>query len=237
MKKFILAFCLCISVLGGGCMNPAERMINQEKEALKYLNEKYGREFEARTYEVADYLSGTNRIHCYTEGMDIENEHIEVYVAEKEGENVYRDNYFSYHVRPQAEEYIRDMVESEFTEVKVFRNNEYEAFPDELTGESTLDDLYRVKEDYWMDLKVYVNGDPAMAAYEYEEKMQRIEQKLLESNHRYTIYIFVVNEEIYQSMERYKQEDFFRFFAQNRTPDGEKFYYAYKSTIMNGKVM
>lgn len=33
MKKFILAFCLCISVLGDGCMNPAERMINQEKEA------------------------------------------------------------------------------------------------------------------------------------------------------------------------------------------------------------
>ena len=236
MKKFILAFCLCISVLGG-CMNPAERMINQEKEALEYLNEKYGREFEAKTFEVADYLSDTNRIHCYAEGMDTENEHIEVYVIEKEGEDIYRDNYFSYHVRPQAEEYIRDMVASEFTDVKVFRNNEYEAFPDELTGESTLDDLYRLKEDYWMDLKVYVKGDPAIAVQEYEEKMHRIEQKLLESNHRYTIYIFVVNEEIFQSMERYGQEEFFRFFAQNRTPDGENYYYAYKGTIMNGKVM
>lgn len=229
-------FCLCVLVLGG-CMNPAEGMINQENKALEYLNEKYGREFATKNYEVADYLSYTNRIHCYTEGMDIENEHIEVYIIEKEGENIYRDNYFSYHIRPQAEEYIRDMMESEFMDVKVFRNNEYEAFPDELTGECTLSDLYRVKEDYWMDLKVYVNGDPTMTIKEYEEKMRRIEQKLIESNHCYTIYIFAVNEELFQSMERYGQEEFFRFYAQNRTPDGEKYYYAYKSTIMNGKVM
>lgn len=217
-------------------MSTAERMKADANSALQFVNKKYQKDFEPSTYEMADYLSETDRVHCYTEGMNPEKEHVEVYVV-RDGEEVkYLDNYFGFHIRPEAEAYIGSMVEKEFKEFKVFRDSEYEAFPNELTCESTLEDLYRVKSAHWMNVKVYINGDDNMSEAEYQEKVQRIEQELLDSNHRYTIYIFAVSDEVYQSLDRYNQDDFWRFYAQNRKPDGEKYFYVYKNTIQDGKV-
>lgn len=151
--------------------------------------------------------------------------------------NIYSDNYFSFLVRPQAEEYIGNMIENEFDKFKVYRDAEYEALPNELTCENSLEDLYQIKDDYWMNVKVYINGNPYMSEAEYQEKIQRIERQLLNSQRRYTIYIFAVSDEVYDILERYNQDEFWRFYAENRTPDGQTYYYVYKNTIVDGSII
>ena len=217
-------------------MNREEHYQTLAADALAFISDKYGKEFTPVFYENNDYLSTVRRIHCYTDGMDRENEHAEIVIT-RDGENYeFSDNYFSYYIRPAAEQYIAELITREFSDCKVYREKDTGTFPDTLTCESTLEDLYRVKSDYWMSVKAYIPAVPGMAQEEYAAKAQRIEQALLESGHRYTIYIFAVSDEVYQSIDRYQQDDFWRFFAANRTPDGEKYFYVYKSTILDGEV-
>lgn len=237
MKRIaVFLICIFLSLLNAGCMGITEKLRSNGDKALEFISEKYQRDFEPITYEMSDYLSNTDTVHCYTDGMDIENEHVEVYILRDGSEVEYVDNYFSFLVRPQAEEFIGDMIESEFDEFKVYCDDDGGALPNELTHESSLEDLYRVKSDYWMDVKVYIKGNANMSETEYHEKIQRIEQQLLDTNHRYTIYIFAVSDEVYQSLERHKQDDFWRFYIGNPTPDGETYYYLYNNIILDGEV-
>ena len=42
---------------------------------------------------------------------------------------------------------------------------------------------------------------------------------------------------MYETIERYKQEEFWRFYAENRNPDGENYYFMYENVIVDGKVI
>ena len=210
---------------------------NVAEMAIKSVSEKYGREFTPCFYENSDYLSKMRKICCTTEGLDPEHEQVEIYLMPNdEGKMRIADNYFSYFIRPAAEEYIGGMVSGEFPEYKVYRLNDAGAMPDELNGESTLEDLYRVKSDYWMSVKVYVRADPSLTEEDSREKMGRIEQQLLDSGRRFTIYLFAVSDEVYDSIGRYEQDDFWCFYAEHRVPDGEKYFYVYHHMILNGEV-
>lgn len=217
-------------------MSTADKNKALAEQALAYINEKYGREFTPVFYENPDYLSTSRTIECITEGLDPENERVNLQIFyDDKGEPYFLDDYFGYIVRPEMEAYIGDMVASEFPEYKVFREGN-NVPKDGLGPNDTLEDVYRVKSTYRMTMKVYVNGDSTMSQAEYREKMERIEQKLLDSGHRYTMYIFAVSNEVYQSIDRYEQDDFWRFYAENDTPDGEKYYYVYNEMIKDGEV-
>lgn len=239
-KKFqiliyvVLLFCMITEV---GCMYNPDTMKNAGDKALEFITDKYQKEFTPITYEMSDYLSDTDTVHCYTEGMDPDNEHVEIYVSTEDGKTNYSDNYFSFYIRPEAEAYISSIVAKEFSEFKVYRNDEYEGFPNELTCDSSLDDLYALKPNYWMSVKIYINGDPSMSESEYKNKIQTIENDLISSGHRYNISIFALSDTAYQSIERYTQDDFWVFYSKNPQPDGEKYYYSYNSTIYDGGII
>jgi hypothetical protein len=220
-----------------GCMYNPDTMKNAGDKAIRFVSEKYQKEFTPITYELSDYLSDTDIIHCYTDGMDPENEHVEIYLDEKGLSTDYHDNYFSFHVRPEAETYIASIVGKEFSDIKVFRSNEYEASPDELTSEHSLADLYIAQPDYWMDVKVYINADPSMTETEYAEKIARIENELIETGHRYSLYIFALSNTAFSDIDRFTQDDFWVFYAKNPQPDCKMYYYAYNVNIFDGGIL
>ncbi|MGN0292248.1 MAG: hypothetical protein ACI4C5_09950 [Lachnospiraceae bacterium] len=205
--------------------------------AIEFVEEKYGIEFEPETYEKADYLSSTDRVHCYAEGMNREEEHVEVTITRENGKTVYGDNYFGFWIRPQIEEYIGKIIEEEFSEFKVYKEDDYENFPNDLTCDSTLEDLFAHDGSYIMSIKVYIKADGSMSEEEYAERMERIKDRLLESNQSYIIYIFAVGEEMYDSISRYEQDEFWHFYVTNQEPDGKNYYYLYNSMIVDGEVI
>lgn len=237
MKRVaIMALSFMMMFMEVGCMSKETDNKNYGDRVMDYMREKYQKEFTICFYEDSDYLSDIKVIQCYTDGMDKENEHVDVYIEKKNGKEYYMDNYFDFYIRSEMENYIQDMITKEFSECKVYRENNAGAMAEGLTHESTLEDLYRLDENYWMTVKVYVKGDTDTTQQEYQEKMQRIEEQLLASNHRYTIYIFAVSEQVYESIERYEQREFWSFYIKNRIPDGEKYYYLYNSMIVDGEV-
>lgn len=202
--------------------------------AVHFLEEKYNREFQFICYEAGDYLSKNDYVRCTTEGLDSEKEDVIVAVRQEGDTTIYEDNYFSYLIRPEMEDYIADMVHEDFSEIKVYVQNSDEFFSNELTGESSLDDMYRTDNDYRISVKVYIKGDSEMSQTEYQVKMQHIEDLLLASGHSYTIYIFALNPTVYETISRYEQTDFWKFYASNRFPDGEQYYYLYHNMITGG---
>lgn len=236
-KKLSYVLIFFFVLMEVGCMNDSDGMRTTGDKAINYINEKYQMNFTPVTYEMSNILSETDIVHCRTDEMDEKNEHIEIYLQREDGKTVYSDNYFGFHIRPEAEAYIGTMVGSEFSEYKVFRENHYQAFPNELTSKNTLEDLYRVYPDYWMNVKVYLKADPSMSEDEYAEKIQHIEQQLIDSGHRFTISICALGETAYNAIDRFTQDDFWVFYAGNRQPDHETYYYMYKNLIVDGGII
>lgn len=217
-----------------GCMS----FDSLSDRALNHIEAKYGRKFTPVFYENADVLSSTRSIECITDGLDPENERVRLAVMyDDDGKPYFRDDYFSYLVRPEFEEYIGAMIASEFSEYKVYREHDAGLFPDELVPGNTLEDLYRVNSTYWASVKVFIKGEPGVSDSVYQEKMQRIENLLCASGHRYTVYIFVVSPDEYESISRYAWNDFWSFYAENREPDGSRYYYLYHEIIKDGAVL
>ena len=96
--------------------------------------------------------------------------------------------------------------------------------------------MYNKKEDYWVDVKIFVKGNPYDTESYYEDSIRRIEQELLDIRHNYTVYLFSVNDELYNLLDRYGQDAFWRFYATHREPDGYYYYYVYNATIVDGEV-
>lgn len=231
----IILVLILLIVVEGGCMKTREGYQNISESAINFLEEKYNREFTFCSYEGGDYLSKIDYIHCLTEGMDSEHERVTVTVKEEEGKTVFKDDYFSYMVRPELESYISNIISDEFPEVKVYVDNREDYLSNELTYKSTLDDLYRIESSYWADVKIYIKGDAQISTEEYAEKMQHIEDRLRESGHAYTIYMFAVSPEVYGSIGRYEQTDFWNYYATHRVPDGDQYYYSLQKNITGGE--
>ena len=177
------------------------------------------------------YKPNTTNTELPTDNINQEHESITVAIRKEDGKVTFKDDYFSYLVRPELETYISDMIKEEFQEIKIYAENQEHYLSNELTSESTLSDLYQIESSYIAEAKIYVKGNPEITKAEYERKMQNIRNKLLDSGHSYIIYLFVVSPEIYDSMGRYSQNDFWRFYAVNKEPDGNQYYYAYNEYI------
>lgn len=212
LPKMIILSLLFIGIITeGGCMKTREGYIDTAEAAVNFLEEKYNRDFSFSSYEGGDYLSTIDYVHCTTEGIDPEHDRITVTVREEDGKTIFKDNYFSYLIRPQLETYVGDMIKGEFENVKVYIGGE-NYLSNELTDTSTIDELYQLEPGYRITVKAYVKGNPEISQIEYAEKMKSVEQSLLVSGHSYTMYIFVVSPGVYDSIERYKQTEFWDFY-------------------------
>lgn len=229
MRKILSVLFVIVLLTFTGC--------SAEDKALAFISEKYGKEFKPIFFENSDYLSNTKYVHCYTEGMDPEKEYVQVGVYINNGEVKYVDNYFSYYISKEVEQCVTDIVSTEFEECKVYHGDNYRFVSNELTCKNTLDDLYEIESVYYSQVTVYVNGDTTMSEDEYSMKMQNIENKLLDSGYGYLIYIYVVSPTIYDSIDRYTQDDFLSFTIRNRTPDGNNYYYLYHNCIYRGEIL
>ena len=61
----------CMLCLGTGCYE--NNLKKNGEDAIKYISEKYDREFIPLSYDLSGYLSEQDEIECYTQGMDPEN--------------------------------------------------------------------------------------------------------------------------------------------------------------------
>lgn len=225
---------LFLILMEGGCMRSREECESISKSAVDYLEEKYKQDFSFYAYEEGDILSDITYVRCLTGNMNLEHENVIVTVRQEGNRLIFADNYFAYLIRPELEDYIRNIVKTEFQEMKVYVENQNDFFSSDFDSKSTLEELYQIDSLYQITVKVYIKGNAEIPEAEYKEKMQRIEKKLMDSGHSYTIYIFAVSPEIYSTIERYEQKDFWYYYIKNQEPDGEKYYYLYHNIITEG---
>lgn len=166
-----------------------------ENPAIEYISVKYQRVF---TDVVADLGaesgdSGGNTdaveltgsiVYCYTDDMDPKQERVTIYCEEQGDEILYRDNYFGFYIQSEAEDYVREMVEQEFPEAEVIWQVPDTPFPNELTCERGLADLYALDEDYCLEVIVYVEKEAELSEAEFNQKVQRAEQALAKGPYR-----------------------------------------------------
>ena len=234
-KKAIVVLVIALLFLEVGCMDTNENYKSQGDDAIKYISEKYDRDFYPLSYDLADYLSDDDMVECYTDGMDPENEHVTIVISKEYGSISYHDNYFGFLIRDDMENYIGEFVEKEFTDYKTYVNINSDSFPDGLNVWSDLYDLYDTFNDYWMTATVFVKGNANISEEEYSERTNRIIQSLKESYHRYTFNLFVLDETYYNGMDRYSQDAFWDDYLK----PGDKTaicVFESRSTIIDGEV-
>jgi len=237
MKKkivLIVSLILCFVLASCGCLR-----VNKEQKAgnkaIAYIEGKYGKTFTPLSYDFADYLSNEDMVECYTEGMDPDKEHVTIFIDNENGKVKYRDNYFGFLIRDEMEAYVNNIVTKEFPECKSFVAINIDSFPDELDYDNHLEDLYRVQKDYWMTVTVFIKADENIATEDYQEKTSHIVSELQDSKHRYTFAIYAVNQDYYDGLERYKQEDFWNQYFSNENRKEDIYIFEQHKTIIDGE--
>jgi len=184
--------------------------------AMQYMTEKYGMQFTPISYDISDYLSSKDTVECITDEMDPEQERIFVSVEmvpktenSDETEKVFQfhDSYFGRLIRPAMEEGLTRIFRAEFNKVKVFRDAINSPLPDHLGPDSSLSDFYKELPSYRMCVKIYVGKDPDLSQDEFENRMKRLEKRLMDSGHRYTIYLKALPYPEFEKIDRYVQDE------------------------------
>ncbi len=239
--SLVLAFTMlcCMLFLGAGCMDFDSYNNNLKKngnDAIKYISEKYDREFIPLSYDLSDYLSDQDEVECYTDGMDPENEHASVFLAKENEEMVFHDNYFGYIIRPEIEEEVSVLLKKEFQTFKVYKGDDLVWLSDELDADSTIDDLFLQEPEYRIEVSVFVKYDPQDDPGEYDIKVHRFEKALAAAGRNYRVALFVVGDEMYDKITRYEQDRFWTVYAKSAEPDNNNYYYEYHSYITEGEI-
>lgn len=228
--KSLAVIFLSLALLLSGCGMDAT-----VEKAMQYMEKKYGQEFSPISYDYAAILSTTDTVECYTEDMDPDHERVFVDLEVADGEIAYHDSYFGYLVREEMEDQIHDVIQKEFQECKVYRDNVNSVLPDDLTPESDMEDFYKADPSYRMCVKVYVKNEASMTQSEFDDRMHGIEQELLALGKRYTLCLVVLPEDVYKDVDRYSQDEILmELNAVNR--DSDVIIYSYEATISNGEV-
>lgn len=228
----IIIFVICFMEVG--CMYTKEDYKKVMNDAVQYLTDKYGEEFILDSYEIGDILSDTDSIRCFTTDMDRENEYVEV-VVNPDSPRGFSDNYFGYLIRPDMEEQIRNVLG--VYDCKIYRENIKSCLPDGLERGCTIEDLYREMPNCWMSVNAYLPADYSMSDFDYQIMTEKLENWMIESGHYYTINLFVVNNEWYSRIDRYQQDDFWRYYADHDSPDHNNLYFVYSQVIAKGGVI
>lgn len=204
--------------------------------ALQYIEEKYDQEFTPVFYENPDILSTTRTIECITNGIDSEEERVHLYIRyDDEGNVVFSDDYFDFIVRPEIEEYISSMIPAVFGEHKVFANGPDVPLKFGFTKDNDLADVLEAYPDFRMSVHVYIRGSADVPYEEYERLGKEFEQNLFDTNNNYSLYFFVVNDEMYDATTRHDRV-FWKEYHDFKNPDGDRLYYSYVEMIDHGTI-
>lgn len=205
-------------------------------KALDYIMDKYGKTFIPTGYEVADYLSTTDVVHCYTDGMDPDYERVQILINGTKEEPIFSDTYFSYIIGPQCEKQVIDIVNKQFSDVKVYQVPKPCTYPDNLVCDSTLEDLYKEEPNYLIKCNVYIKGHKDTAAASYKLCVDTISSDLSKTGHSFALHIYIINEDIYDGIDRFSQDAFWDRYGAFYEVDGEKVFLKQNIRITNGEV-
>lgn len=172
--------------------------------AIKFVNDKYQKNF------IPTYTTN-NLTECYTDGMYPENDEIvKVYrVRDNFFESHFTDNYFRYIIRPDVEDHLSSFFQKEFTEFKIYHSVDSTPVPNELTPDSTLEDLIKIDPTFCLDAIIYIKHNPSITVDEYKQKFDNIKNQFLANNNYYRVSAYIIDEDAYNTTSRYNFSDFF----------------------------
>lgn len=197
----LLSAAILLITLGSGCTSGIYK--KKGNGAIDYINKKYQREFTPLSYDLSDYLSDSDTVECYTEGMDPEKENVSIYVP-KNMWGKYHDNYFDFIVRDEVENHVSEMFKSRFGECKVYKSTNGQPLPDELKEGNTIDDLYKLEPNYEIRLQVFLKD--SLSAEEQREGAKEVIEELAKEDRINVIQVFAAPG--YDSITRYDSGDF-----------------------------
>lgn len=177
------------------------------KAALKRFEERYGVDYEILYTEViGDSREHRNEINIFVEDYMEEGEKARIKSWKEKGKAVSSDDFFGFVIRDDYEERVKKIAEEEYQNVKVYADFSYCIVRnDALTINSTLEDAYELGEKVFPDIDIVVVPDEGENAY--QEKGERIANRLREENLQGSIEIYPVSEEDMEKIDRMNMFD------------------------------
>lgn len=181
-------------------------MTKQEanQDALKKFEEKYG--FTDADYEVlyteriTDSVEKRDEINVYVPAYMDEGEKAKIYSWVEDGKALSEDNMFGYLIRDSYAKKVKDAIEPEFGEAKVYIRFSQASFHDALGKDATLEDAYEQGEKMIAGIEiavVFADGKEAFA-----EKGEKVCSDLKNANLKGTVHLRSVTKEIFEKMDR-----------------------------------
>ena len=225
-KKMLIVLAACLFMTGCGY---EDILRSKGDKAIEHLEEKYGTEFTPFVYERADFMSSTDEVRYYAEGIDESCEYGLVYVSKENGKITYKDNYFAFTVREECEELVQSYFAEEFDEVKVFANN-CKLLPEELKKGSTLEDALACGSRLFSSFRVYVGTD--ITQEEFRERCEAVRLKLIDKGIYSAYYIYQIGIGVTQELTRANYLDYIDYYGHG---DGVPCIKRYSWSILEGR--
>ncbi len=203
LKKTSMAVaCLGIGLLAGGCAK--DGLFNMHaltsQDAKEYLNEKYECSFFLDGYEQNKYLATTDGIVFKSdqmiEGLE-ENAHLYI-VNDKQGAH-FADDYFLYVIRPELEDMVLSLFQTEFEDVKVRVRHNGCRIDDRLNKDSTMEDFFRLEKNYRLHPVVYLRQTPDMTNAGNRKKYERLMEQFRKKYNIWAFHICIIPGDVYDS--------------------------------------
>lgn len=136
----------------------------RKQEALTYLEERYGEEFEIESYRGMSYAYDYIKMYAYPKGYSDEAHQFQIQGRRnEEGEMEYTDSYVMVKLTDEYEAYIDPIIGEYFDEYKFYVRFNSEWLTNNLPPDTKLEDLWELhaNEDYPLpDMYVYIyNAD------------------------------------------------------------------------------
>ena len=169
LKILIYIMLLSISTVACGGVKSMEDI---KKENLKYLEEKYGEEFEEKYGEGSNY----EEMGFYKKGTNPETDVARLFRKVENGKLVMKDNYYGILVREEYEGIVSKEVEKVFGTNKVYMNGGFYGswFPDNFKKEIKYYDALKQKEIIGSVVIYIENQDNNKISKEKVEKMNEL---------------------------------------------------------------
>lgn len=197
-----------------------QKMKDKGNQALDYMKEKYGEEFNPITYGISDYLSDTDVVECYPSWMNPEFEHVSIYIHNDEG-GKFGDNYFEFLKREELEESVKNVIEPDFgSDIKVYQSCSNTELPSELTASSSIEDLYSSMKGYCIWADVFISSDETLPDEEFAQKMNSVKNRFCQTGKSFVIHLYVVDNSAYEAISREDRTAVMDAYQQNWKPDG-----------------
>ncbi len=212
-------------------MDSKQELRSEGNKAIDYINNKYGITFEPLEYEVGDFLSSSDMVKCTTDGLDKENEQVNILVqSDKDGKTTYKDNYFGYYIREQLEEYHVKLAGMSAS-TKIFFGMSSDYYDNDLVIGSTVDDLFEKMPGLYYIMNMYVAKTDDVDLTTLETEIEAFAERLKDSGRKYSCVLNIVSQNEFDAITRYGQSDFKNYVRKAKVPDNERFFYSRKVDI------